>query len=126
MPPLPLIKNLETSPQAKRNWPHNFIPEENALVLSKDQEKVDEIREANEEQVIVEDSGKEQFYEVSEKANFKEVDAGESDTPQWPIDDDDIMVDVQAEVGLQSAAQEQSASAAGKRSVRRKTPIRKT
>jgi hypothetical protein len=49
VPPKPLIKDLETSAQAKRNWPHNLVSEEMAIVVSRDQEKVEEIREKVEE-----------------------------------------------------------------------------
>ena len=107
LPPSPLIKNLDSSPQSKRNWPHNYIPEENALIASKDAEKVEEIRESAEDQVIVEEQSKQEFQEISEKTNFKEVGLDEDEEAAWPIDDDMLVEDNTKEVQQQNPAQTQ-------------------
>jgi hypothetical protein len=79
----------------------NYIPEESVLIISKDGEKVDELREKQEESgVLVEEVSKRKDsneIEANEKANFKQVgiDAEDEDA-QWPIDDD-ILIETQEE-----------------------------
>lgn len=57
VPPLPIIQNVEDSAQAKRNWPHNFIAEEQMVTthLSSEQEKVEEIKEEQNTDLIADE-----------------------------------------------------------------------
>lgn len=39
IPPIPIIIDIEASPQAKRNWPHNYIPEESLIATQETEAK---------------------------------------------------------------------------------------